>query len=75
MPATLEAPARQPMPTVTARDMYAAQGFKLDAETRAILVAKADRYRAITGETGKTKMVVPVNDFYGTHIGNLEIML
>jgi hypothetical protein len=61
--------------TVTARDMYAAQGFKLDAENRAILVAKADRYRSITGETGKTDIHVPVVDFHGAKIGELIYML
>lgn len=63
------------MITVTARDMYAAQGFKLDAENRAALTAKADKYRRITGETGKTKIIVPVIDFHGHHMGNLEFML
>lgn len=61
--------------TVTARDMYAAQGFKLDAENRAILVAKADRYRAITGETGPTDINVPVIDLHGALIGHLRYML
>lgn len=61
--------------TVTARDMYAAQGFKLDAENRAILVAKADRYREIEGETGPTEIRVPVVDFHGAEIGKLTYML
>ncbi|ASX98997.1 hypothetical protein SEA_ROSIEPOSIE_102 [Arthrobacter phage RosiePosie] len=61
--------------TITARDMYAAQGFKLDAETRALLVAKADRYRKITGETGPTDINVPVIDLGGALIGHLRYML
>ena len=61
--------------TVTARDMYAAQGFKLDDDGRAILVAKADRYREITGEAGETDIHVPVVDFHGAKIGELIYML
>lgn len=61
--------------TITARDMYAAQGFELDAENRAILTAKADRYREITGEAGKTDIHVPVIDLHGAKIGELIYML
>jgi len=61
--------------TITAQSMIYAQGFKLDAENRATLVAKADRYRALTGETGPTDINVPVRDSSGALIGHLKYML
>ena len=60
---------------ITARDMYAAQGFELDADTRANLQAKADRFRLITGETGPTDIHVPVLDLNGAKIGELVYLL
>jgi hypothetical protein len=61
--------------TITAQSMIYAQGYKLDAGTRAILVAKADRYRTLTGETGPTDINVPVRDSHGALIGHLKYML
>jgi hypothetical protein len=52
--------------TIYARDMLTAQG-DLTAEQRASLVAKANRFREITGTTGKTTMNVPVRDVYEPH--------
>ena len=61
--------------TVTAQSMLHAQGFRITADQRAILVAKADRYRAITGETGLTDISIPVVDLDGAPIGKLTYLL
>jgi hypothetical protein len=56
--------------------MLFAQGITLTVEQRATLVAKADRFRAITGTTGKTRMSVPVLDTYtDARIGSLDYYL
>lgn len=54
--------------SIYARDMYAAQGAKLTTEQRAILVAKADRFREITGTTERTNMNVTVRDVYNPQV-------
>lgn len=62
--------------TVRAASMLVAQGVTLSAEQRATLVAKADRFRAITETTGKTCMSVPVLDIYtDARIGSLDYYL
>ena len=61
---------------VRAASMLYAQGVTLSTEQRAALVAKADRYRALTGTTGKTRMSVPVLDIYtDARIGSLDYYL
>ena len=66
----------------TAVDVYAAnmiyaQGARLTREQRAILQAKADRYRQITGTSDKTDIRVPVRSIYGQNeiIGHLRYSL
>lgn len=61
--------------TVYANDMLTAQGATLEPEHRAELVAKADRFRQITGTTEPTLMMVPVKTTGGAHIGYLNYML
>lgn len=53
------------MIAIIAKDMYAAQGYRLTADDRADLQACADKIRAITGETGPQMINVPVRDIYG----------
>lgn len=60
--------------TIHAANMLVAQSIKLTPEHRAILVAKADRFREITGTTEKTNMNVPVLDGT-TVIGHMTYML
>lgn len=51
-------------PRIFARDMLTAQAFTLTAAQRADLVARADRFRQISGTTAKTSITVPVYDVY-----------
>ena len=63
------------MITVYAQNMIAAQSFQLSAAERAELVAKADRFREITGTTAKTAINVPVRDRNEALIGYLAYSL
>ena len=65
-----------PAVTIHATSMLYAQGVRLTAEQRAILVAKADQFRSITETTGKTLIRVPVLDTYtDARIGSLDYHL
>lgn len=62
--------------TAYATNMIYAQGFQLTAEDHAALVAKADRFREITGTTAKTTMNVTVrHPATDELIGHLAYML
>lgn len=62
--------------TAYATNMIYAQGFQLTAADRAALVAKADRFREITGSEGRTAMNVPVrHPATEETIGHLTYML
>lgn len=69
-----QAPKRKAV-TITAANMIYAQGATLDTESRATLVAKADRDRAEFGETALQPINVPVQDFHGALIGHMTYML
>jgi hypothetical protein len=49
---------------IYAPSMLVAQSVQLTAEQRAGLVARADRIREITGETGRQTLNVPVHDVH-----------
>jgi hypothetical protein len=63
--------------TVYAANMIYAQGFKLNDEQRATLMAKADYLRELTGTGQKFTVSVEVRDIYEPHAlaGHLSYQL
>lgn len=65
------------MITITATNMLFAQSYKLTDEHRAQLTASANRFREITGETGKVSQRIVVKDVYQptVTIGYLDFLI
>lgn len=61
---------------IYASNMISAQAVRLDADAYAVLLVKADRFRALTGTTELTDMNVPVVDpRTGATIGQITYRL
>jgi hypothetical protein len=63
--------------TIYASSMITAQSVQLTVEQRAMLAAKADRFRELTETSGPTTMSVPVRYAYEPHsvIGYMDYAL
>lgn len=62
----------QSLPVIYSTTVLAAQGVKLTPEVDAILTARANHLRTLTGETGLFPVGIAIRDPYtNAHIGSL----